>query len=56
MKVKIYIISSVIVWAAIIAGTGVILKDTPYLGSILPVLGGGAAWFVVIAPAAFRSK
>jgi hypothetical protein len=56
MRVKIYIISSAIVWAAIIASVWIILKDSPYLRNILPILGGGAAWFVIIAPAMFRNR
>ena len=56
MRVKIYIISSAIVWAAIIAGVAVVLKETPYVGKLLPILGGGAAWFDVIVPTTLRSR
>lgn len=46
-----YLIGSVIVWVAIIAASAVVLSGTPYLGSMLPILGGGAVWFVVLVPA-----
>jgi hypothetical protein len=45
-----YLISTVIVWVAIIAASAVILGGTPYFARMLPILGGGAAWFVVIVP------
>jgi hypothetical protein len=47
-----YLIGAVIVWVAIIAASSFILAGTPYLGQMLPILGGGAAWFVVIVPGA----
>jgi hypothetical protein len=56
MRVNIYIISFAIVWAAIIAGVAVVLKETPYVGKLLPIFGGGAAWFDVIIPAMLRSR
>ena len=56
MKINLYVIASAIVWAAIIAAAAVVLRGTPYLGKILPILGGGAVWFVIITPAAFRKK
>ena len=56
MKTNVYAISSAIVWAAIIMAAAITLKDTPYFGKLLTILGGGAAWFVVIAPAAFRKR
>lgn len=51
-----YAISSAIVWAAIILACAVILKGTHYLSQLLPILGGGAAWNVIIAPAAFGMR
>jgi hypothetical protein len=47
-----YLIGAVIVWVAIIAASRFILAGTPYFGQMLPILGGGAAWFVVIVPGA----
>ncbi len=49
-------ISSAIVWAAVILAASIVLKDTGYFPRLLPILGGGAAWNVIIAPAAFRVK
>jgi len=44
------LISTIIVWVAIISASAVILRGTPYAGQMLTILGGGAAWFVVIVP------
>ncbi len=51
-----YILGSAIVWAAILLGTAVVLKGTPYFAQLLPILGGGAARSVVIGPAALRGR
>lgn len=52
-----YLFGAVIVWVAIIAASAVILRGTPYAGQMLTILGGGAAWFVVIVPAwLFRGR
>ncbi|MEJ2303154.1 MAG: hypothetical protein P8Y14_16630 [Anaerolineales bacterium] len=52
-----YLTSAVIVWVAIIFASGVILAGSDQLGIMLAILGGGAAWFVVIVPAAiFRGR
>jgi len=46
-----HVIAAAIAWVAIILATRVILGGTPYFGQMLPVIGGGAAFFVVILPA-----
>ena len=52
-----YITSAVIVWVAIILASALILSDSDQLGIMLAILGGGAAWFVVIVPGAiFRGR
>jgi hypothetical protein len=56
MNLNYYILGSAIVWAAIILGTAVVLKGTPYFTQLLPILGGGAVWSVVIGSAALRRK
>jgi len=56
MKTNIYVISSVIVWVAILLSAAMILQGTAYFGELLPILGGGAAWFVVIAPGGLRKR
>jgi len=49
-----YLLGAALVWVAIIAASAAILGGTPYLAPMLPVLGGGAVWFVVLSPAALR--
>ncbi len=44
----------VILWVAVIIATTVILKGTPYLGPMVPVLGGGAAGTLVILHRSLR--
>jgi hypothetical protein len=56
MKLSTYVIGAVVVWVAIILASGVILAGTTYVGTILPILSGGATWFVVIVPAATRRR
>lgn len=52
-----YLGGAVIVWVALIVAASLILGGTPYLAQLLPILGGGAAWFVVIVPGVlFRSR
>ncbi|MCM8748370.1 hypothetical protein NET02_04370 [Thermomicrobiaceae bacterium CFH 74404] len=47
---SVYLASAVVVWAAILAASALILRGTPLFGQLLPILGAGAAWFVVIVP------
>ena len=54
MRTRYYLISTVIIWAAIIILAAFILSGTPHMGQILAILGGGAAWFIIIAPIALR--
>lgn len=52
-----YLTSAVIVWTAIILASALVLSDSDQLGIMLAILGGGAAWFVVIVPGAiFRER
>ncbi|MCZ7574298.1 MAG: heavy-metal-associated domain-containing protein [Ardenticatenaceae bacterium] len=44
------VVGAVIVWVVIIAATGMILRGTTYFGHMLPLVGGGAVYFVVLAP------
>lgn len=48
----IYIISSAIVWAAIIGALGILLRGSPHFAQVLAILGGGAVWFVILVPTA----
>lgn len=45
-----YLIGAVIVWVGLIASMAFLLAGTPYLAMVLPILGGGAVWFVIIIP------
>lgn len=47
-----YEVTSVLVWGALILAVAIVLQDTPYLGQLVIILGGGAAFFVVILPSA----
>lgn len=51
-----YLIGAAIVWTAIFLGTAVVLAGSPAYGQILPILSGGAVWFVVIIPAAWSRR
>jgi hypothetical protein len=48
-----YLIGSVIIWVGIWFASAVILKETPYFGQMIPILGSGVVWFVVVIPGAF---
>ena len=53
MKLSTYTIGAAIVWAGILLATAVVLAGTPYFAQLLPILGGGIAWFVVMVPGAW---
>lgn len=48
-----YLIGTVIIWVAIIFASALTLSGTPYFAHMLPILGGGVFWFVVLVPGAF---
>lgn len=52
---QVYLIGAVIVWVSIIVAVAFVLGGTPYLAQVLPLIGGGAVWFVVIVPGALRT-
>ena len=45
-----YLVSTVIVWTAVLIASALVLMDSSYFGQILAILGGGAVWFVVLVP------
>jgi hypothetical protein len=45
-----YLFGAVVVWVGIIIATTVILGGTSHFGEMLPILFGGAFYFIVIAP------
>jgi hypothetical protein len=51
-----YMISTLIVWLAILIASAAILQGSPYFSQILIILAGGIVWFVIILPAALFKK
>jgi len=51
-----YLIGAVVIWVSLIAAIGVILSGAKELPIVLTILGGGAFWFIVIAPGLFRDR
>ncbi|MBX6342792.1 MAG: hypothetical protein IRY97_10065 [Thermomicrobiaceae bacterium] len=49
-----YLIGAAIVWAGIFLASAVVLSGTGQFGRMLPILGGGAVWFVVLVPPLLR--
>jgi hypothetical protein len=45
-----YLVGALLVWAGLFAATAVVLGGTPHFGELLPILFGGALYFVVIVP------
>lgn len=45
-----YLAGAVIVWVAILLAAALILGGTSLFAQLLPILGAGAIWFVVIVP------
>jgi hypothetical protein len=54
---RVYLVGATIVWVGIVVATAVVLAGTPHFAQLLPILGGGVVWFVVIVPGAlFRER
>jgi len=49
-----YLFGAFIVWVGITVAIAMI--DSDQFGAMIPILGGGAFWFIVIAPNLFREK
>ncbi|NJP88742.1 hypothetical protein HCN51_04610 [Nonomuraea sp. FMUSA5-5] len=47
---RFYLIGSLVVWVALLAGAALLLGGTPWLGPVLGLLAAGAAYFLVVAP------
>ena len=45
---RVYLTGTVIVWVSIMIATAVILSGTPYFGQMLPILGIGVFWTIVV--------
>jgi hypothetical protein len=50
---RVYLTGTVIVWVSIMIATAVILSGTPYFGQMLPILGIGVFWTIVVVPGAY---
>ncbi len=48
-----YLVGSVIVWVGIWLASAVILQGTPYFAQMLPILGIGMIWSVILVPGLF---
>ena len=53
MRLRTYALGAAIVWAGIAVATALMLQGTPYFTQVLPILAGGAVWFLVIVPGAW---
>lgn len=51
-----YLIGAAIVWAGLFMASAIILAGTPYFAQMLPILSGGAVFFVILVPGAFFRK
>lgn len=51
-----YLIGATIVWAGIIFASAMVLQGTDKFAQMLPILGGGAVWFVILVPTLFRAR
>ncbi|HDP94862.1 MAG TPA: hypothetical protein ENN40_05830 [Candidatus Aminicenantes bacterium] len=51
-----FIIANAIVWGAVILGVAFVLKGSGMMSSIMPVLGPGAVFAVVILPGALAAR
>lgn len=45
-----------IVWAAVIMGCAVVLKDSGYFSQLIPILGGGAAASIIVVNGGCKGK
>jgi hypothetical protein len=56
VKLQTYVLGATIVWAGIFVASAVLLQGTPHFAQMLPILSGGAVWFVVIIPGAWQRQ
>jgi hypothetical protein len=50
-----YVIAAAVVWAAIWVATSAVLADNEF-NDMIPILGGGTVFFIVLVPAALFRK
>ena len=51
-----FIIGNAIIWGAVIVGIALALKGTGLMNKVLPILGGGAGFSVVLLPSLMVAK
>jgi len=56
VKLRTYVLGAAIVWAGISVASAVLFQGTPRFAQLLPILSGGAVWFVVIVPGAWQRQ
>jgi hypothetical protein len=47
-RLQVVTIANAVVWAAVIFAVDTILRNTPYAGKVLLILGGGAAATIIL--------
>jgi malic enzyme len=50
------ILGTAIIWAGVIITTAFLLAGTDYFGSLIPILGGGAAGNLIVVAGAKRAQ
>jgi hypothetical protein len=53
MRLRTFALGAAIVWAGIAVAKALVLQSTLYFNQVLPILAGGAVWFLVIVPGAW---
>jgi hypothetical protein len=48
-----YLIGAAIVWAAIFIALAIVLSGTVYFAQVLPILSGGAVYFILLVPGGY---
>jgi hypothetical protein len=48
--IAVYVVVAAAIWTSIITAASIMLKGTPYVGEVLPMLLGGAVIFVILMP------
>jgi len=55
-KGRIAILLTALIWAAVIFAADIALKDTGYMGRLIPILGGGAAASIILLGGLLRRE
>jgi hypothetical protein len=55
-KSRIAILITALIWATVIFAADIALKDTGYMGRLIPILGGGAAATIILLGGLLRRE